>query len=698
MLEPQRPTNVRWIILALTVCVAVLLYLDRYCLGYITPYVREGFGLTSGETGFMLGAFFLTYAYGQLPGGWLADRFGTRWMLSMYLAIWSMLTGLIGFADGFGILLILRFGCGLFEAGAYPACAGLIRRWIPYHQRGLASGIVSLGGRIGGAIVPMITGFLMIVFMPVSAESLLTSPKDVLDAPGFARALLQADDQDTQPRVVKQVVARLRSRLSAEARGVLVRVAALPVDTRPAPQDVEQVAATISEWLKQPDLTDNIDLRPLRPKLTRQALELLDDPDTPRSVQKTTRLNRYLLETVFPGKIRQVLGGGWPPVLMLYGIMGVALAVVFFLFHRDTPRQHFLTNSAEADLAETSAAPGVEVPVPSNVLWKSIMTDGSLWASSIVQFGTNFGWIILGNQLALYLHEVHHTPEGTERSLMVALPFFVALPTLIIGGWWTDWMTKRYGSRLGRCFPITATRFATAAAFASCWFLEGAWTIVIILCAMSFVHDLGLPAIWGYNLDVGKRNVGVVLGWGNMWGNLGGFVSPLVLVPLTDMFDNKKAGYDALFLTCAAVFAFIGFMSLLIDATKPIEAAVIPDGSVRSDAAIAIAATVGASLIYFPVTLVLMQANPFAADPLGLFISQWSPTVGSLIGLVIGLALVGSSRWLLPLAIGWMVGAGALAVILAAFLGNAGGAVGMVIGGTAGVVAVCAIRRYLMRQ
>ena len=64
---------------------------------------------------------------------------------------------------------------------------------------------------------------------------------------------------------------------------------------------------------------------------------------------------------------------------------------------------------------------------------------------------------------------------------------------------------------------------------------------------MSIVHDMGLPAIWGYNLDVGKRNVGVVLGWGNMWGNLGAFVSPLILLPLTGMFATKKAGYDALF-------------------------------------------------------------------------------------------------------------------------------------------------------
>ena len=197
MTTAGQPTRIRYIVLALTVCVAILLYLDRYCLGYVTPYVREGLKLTDGETGFMLGAFFLTYAFGQLPGGWLADRYGTRWMLSIYLAIWSVLTGLIGFADGYFLLLLLRFGCGLFEAGAYPACAGLIRRWIPYQQRGLASGIVSLGGRIGGAITPAITGYFIIVFMPVSAPSLIAEPThDILDPRGFARDVLLIPEKD----------------------------------------------------------------------------------------------------------------------------------------------------------------------------------------------------------------------------------------------------------------------------------------------------------------------------------------------------------------------------------------------------------------------------------------------------------------------------------------------------------------------
>ncbi|MBV8909540.1 MAG: MFS transporter, partial [Gammaproteobacteria bacterium] len=509
MTNPTAPTRVRYVVLALTVCVAILLYLDRYCLGYVTPYLKEGLGLTSGETGFMLGAFFYTYAIGQIPAGWLADRYGVRWMLSLYLAVWSVMTGLTGLAEGFVLLLLLRFGCGLFEAGCYPACAGLIRRWIPYEQRGLASGVVSLGGRIGGAITPAITSFLILVNMPVSKPSTVTE-HDLLDVRKLARMVMQHKDE---PKLPDGFAERLQMS-TIPAKRVTFSELAATAHTR-TPALYANCTLIVNDWIQNPNVFNGLDLSAIKPKLNRQAIALLDDPETPTNPEKTARLNRYILEVLFPDSIRKILGDGWPPVLMVYGGVGVLVAIIFVLFYRNTPREHFLTNEAEAQLAEAheTKTPTGDAPTPAGQLWRGILTDVSLWASCIVQFGTNFGWVILGNQLALYLAEVHQVPEG-ERGVMASLPFFVALPTLIVGGWWTDWMTKRYGPRVGRAFPIVSTRFATAAAFMICPFLDSAWAVVIVLCVMSIVHDMGLPAIWGYNLDVGKRNVGVVLGWG----------------------------------------------------------------------------------------------------------------------------------------------------------------------------------------
>src|SRR5262245_11847024 len=126
-----RPSNVRYGVLVLATLVAVILYLHRYCLSTADRDIKLELDLSETQMAQVLGAFFFSYALCQIPSGFLADRYGPRTMLTFYIVVWSTLTGLMGAAYGFISLLAFRLGCGVFEAGAYPACAGIIRRWIP---------------------------------------------------------------------------------------------------------------------------------------------------------------------------------------------------------------------------------------------------------------------------------------------------------------------------------------------------------------------------------------------------------------------------------------------------------------------------------------------------------------------------------------------------------------------------------------
>jgi MFS family permease len=576
MAESQRPTRIRYVVLALTVCVAVLLYLDRYCLGFVLPYIKEKYELTEEETRFLVSAFFYTYAFGQIPCGWLADRYGVRLMLALYLAIWSALTGLMGFAQGFVMLVLFRFGCGLFEAGAYPACAGLIRRWIPYEQRGMASGVVSFGGRIGGTIAPLATAYLMLMFLPISSPSFVAA-NDLLNPYKLARDILSEKDKEL-PDLVQQVAPHLQKKMSPQTRQVFVDFTVLPKDGSRSRTSPALLADAVNDLLKRADLADDIDLQLIQPRLNRQARALFEPSQTPRSEDEIARRNRFLLEVLFPDSIRKLEGGCWQPVLVIYGTIGVLLALVFWGFHRDTPREHFLTNDAEAELAGAHETADLAAAPPMSAVAFGMLTSFGLWASAVVQFGTNFVWIFLGNELPTYLHRVHQVPIES-RGWMTFWPFLLGVPMLLVGGWWTDWMTKSYGPRIGRCFPLASTRFVGAAAILACWFMDAPWPITIALCVFSMASDMGIPAIWAYNLDVGGRNVGLILGWGNMIGNLGAAVSATILGYILKMYvdvdhtyslDDLRRGYGAIFLTCAGVFVFIGIVSLFVDATKPI--------------------------------------------------------------------------------------------------------------------------------
>ncbi len=161
--EPDKPTNVRYGVIGVTTLAAVMLYLDRICIAEIAKLdaFQSELGLTAKQTGAVLSAFFFAYALAQVPAGWLSDRFGARRMLPAYIVLWSGCTALTGLAGGFAMLIAARLVFGVAQAGCYPTAGSLVKRWTPLPVRGTASSIVSFGGRLGGAIAPMLTAWLL---------------------------------------------------------------------------------------------------------------------------------------------------------------------------------------------------------------------------------------------------------------------------------------------------------------------------------------------------------------------------------------------------------------------------------------------------------------------------------------------------------------------------------------------------------
>ena len=161
------PTKKRHQVIGATTLVAILLYLDRICIAEIAKLeaFKNELGLTPTQTGAILSAFFFSYALAQVPAGWLSDRFGARKMLPIYIVLWSLCTALTGLATGFVMLMAVRLIFGIAQAGCYPTASSLIKRWTPLPSRGTASSFVSFGGRLGGAIAPLLTAWLLKDFL-----------------------------------------------------------------------------------------------------------------------------------------------------------------------------------------------------------------------------------------------------------------------------------------------------------------------------------------------------------------------------------------------------------------------------------------------------------------------------------------------------------------------------------------------------
>src|SRR4030095_12751336 len=111
------PTRFRWFIIFLLFAITVVNYIDRAAIAYAIPLMERSLGLSSADTGAILGAFGLGYAVTTLIGGFAVDRYGARLVLTIAALLWSLSIGATALAGGFAILYAARVLLGR-SAGA----------------------------------------------------------------------------------------------------------------------------------------------------------------------------------------------------------------------------------------------------------------------------------------------------------------------------------------------------------------------------------------------------------------------------------------------------------------------------------------------------------------------------------------------------------------------------------------------------
>ena len=162
---------IRWLILALLFLTSVVTYIDRVNISVTARHMMPAFGMTDQQMGWIFSAFVVGYALFQIPGGWLADRWGARTVLTGGLIWWSLCTGFTALvavsplADLLGLvgaLMFVRFALGVGEAVALPSFNRAVANWMPADARGIGIGIAIGGIGLGSAVTPPIAAWVMV--------------------------------------------------------------------------------------------------------------------------------------------------------------------------------------------------------------------------------------------------------------------------------------------------------------------------------------------------------------------------------------------------------------------------------------------------------------------------------------------------------------------------------------------------------
>ena len=151
-----------WYALGVLVLIYVLNFVDRQILSILANDIKADLGLSDADLGFLYGtAFAVFYALFGIPLGRLADSWNRVRLMSIGLALWSMMTALSGLSRNGAQITLARIGVGVGEATASPSAYSLISDYFPPRLRATALSIYSSGLYIGGGLSLLIGGLIV---------------------------------------------------------------------------------------------------------------------------------------------------------------------------------------------------------------------------------------------------------------------------------------------------------------------------------------------------------------------------------------------------------------------------------------------------------------------------------------------------------------------------------------------------------
>src|SRR5437870_13497873 len=95
------------------------------------PAISKEFGIDAAAQGVILSSFFWTYAFMQIPGGCLADRYRPRLIIATATILWGVVQALAALATGWSMLLLPRLRRGVREVPVFPASGKLNALCLP---------------------------------------------------------------------------------------------------------------------------------------------------------------------------------------------------------------------------------------------------------------------------------------------------------------------------------------------------------------------------------------------------------------------------------------------------------------------------------------------------------------------------------------------------------------------------------------
>ena len=250
---------------------------------------------------------------------------------------------------------------------------------------------------------------------------------------------------------------------------------------------------------------------------------------------------------------------GWQTAFYAAAILGLLVALAWFLYATDRPDEHPHVNAAELALIKGQPSEKESDAGPTST-WNTIIRTPTVWW--LILSYSCLGYVAYVYMSWFYLYLVNVRGFGVLRGALFASGPFVAMAIFCpLGGWVTDRLVARWGINRGRALVGGAGMVLAAVSIVLGAFTESPYAAIALLSLGAGWLYFPVGAYWSSTVDISKRHAGILSGLMNTGANLGGVLSPILTPWLA-----QQAGWSVA-LGFAACVALVG--GLLWSKIKP---------------------------------------------------------------------------------------------------------------------------------
>jgi len=157
--EPEQNSAHSYYALGIVLLAYILSFIDRNIMAVLIGPIRHDFDISDFQYSLLHGfAFSMFYIILGLPIGRLADRYSRRWIVTIGVLAWSVMTCVCGIATKFKWLFVARIGVGVGEAALSPPVYSLLSDYFSADKLPRVMAVYTLGITIGGGLAYMVGG------------------------------------------------------------------------------------------------------------------------------------------------------------------------------------------------------------------------------------------------------------------------------------------------------------------------------------------------------------------------------------------------------------------------------------------------------------------------------------------------------------------------------------------------------------